>query len=43
MTSECNCISELGGGGGVLQSPLKKLISEIKSTPFEKKMYFKVS
>lgn len=42
MTSECNCISELGGGG-VLQSPLKKLISEIKSTPFEKKMYFKVS
>lgn len=43
MTSECNCISELGGGGGGLQSPLKKLISEIKSTPFEKKMYFKVS
>lgn len=41
MTSECNCISELGGGGGgVLQSPLKKLISEIKSTPFEKKNVF---
>lgn len=37
MTSECNCISELGGGGGGLQSPLKKSISEIKSTPFEKK------